>query len=1482
MHPCISNEAFERVASNGVLPNMIVYLMTYYNMSITKGTNIIFFWSAATNFMPILGAFLSDSYFGRFRMIGFGSIASLLGMIILWLTAMVPQVKPPPCNQSNYSCKSPTLPQLALLYSSFSIMSIGAGGIRSCSIAFGADQLDNRDNVKNKRILESFFNWYYTTAALSVLISVTGIVYIQEHMGWKVGFGVPSLLMLLSVLFFFLASPFYVKLKVNKNLVTGFAQVLVVAHKNRHFNLPSHHTSGSFLNKACIIGNPEEDLTPDGSASEPWSLCTVEQVEELKALIKVIPLWSTGIMISVCISQSSFPLLQAYTMDRHITSNFQTPAGSFGMFTIIAFMIWIVLYDGIILPLVEKFTGKPSRLGVKQRMGIGLLLSCISMAVSAIVESVRRRTAIQQGFLDDPLAVVDMSAMWLVLQNCLNGLAEAFNAVAQLEFFYSEFPKSMSSIALSLFALGAAVANLIASLLLSTIDDVTKKGGKESWVSINEAFEKVASFGLQPNMILYLMGDYQMDVRTGTNVLYIWTAATNFTPLLGAFLSDAYFGRFGSIGWGSIFSLLGMILLWLTTMIPQARPPPCNQSTNSCESPSPSQLVLLFSSFGLMSIGAGGIRSSSIAFGADQLDRRDNPENKRVLETFFSWYYVSASLSAVIAITVIVYIQEQMGWAVGFGVPVILMFLSALFFFLASPFYVKLKAKKSLFTGFAQVLVAAYKNRRLTFPPQNSDGWYHHTKGAKLVVPSEKIRFLNKACIIRNPEQDVNPDGSASDPWDLCTVEQVEELKALIKVIPLWSSGIMMFLCMGLTSFPVLQANSMDRHITLNFQIPAGSFGVFTIGTLTIWIAVYDRIILPLVKKVRGKPSCLGVKERMGIGLLLSCMAMALSAIVESVRRRTAIRQGFLDDAKAVVDMSAMWLVPQHCLNGVAEAFNAVGQTEFYYTQLPKSMSSIAAALLGVDQEDTSDFDPTEKSGEDEDLTRTLMPVERVRLRQGGRALNVVIALGSLSSFLGMTLLWLTAMIPEMKPPLCDQSTNICELATPAQLAILFSSFGLMSIGAGCIRPCSIAFGADQLDKKDKPDNEIVLQSFFNWYYASIGISTVLALTIIVYIQDQLGWEVGFGIPAILMVFSALMFLLGSSLYIKVKANKSLFTEFSQVLVVAFKNRSLAFPTNDSDGCYHYSQDSNIVSPTNNLRFLNKACILRNPERDLNPDMSASNPWSLCTVDQVESLKSLLRVIPMWSTGIMILVSMTQTSFSTLQANTMDRHITSMFQIPAGSFAVFTIVTLTIWVAIYDRTIIPLLAKYTGRLNGLSTKLRMGIGLLLSCLAMGIAAIVENIRRRIAIEQGLADNPSTVMNMSAMWLVPQYCLFGLAEAFNAIGQIEFYYSQFPKNMSSIAVALFILGMAVSSLVGSFLVNIVDGVTRTGGRESWLSSNLNKGHLDYYYLLITIWCLINFVYFLGCCWAYGPLENERIKVSNEVKELCNDYKELPSA
>ena len=151
----------------------------------------------------------------------------------------------------------------------------------------------------------------------------------------------------------------------------------------------------------------------------------------------------------------------------------------------------------------------------------------------------------------------------------------------------------------------------------------------------------------------------------------------------------------------------------------------------------------------------------------------------------------------------------------------------------------------------------------------------------------------------------------------------------------------------------------------------------------------------------------------------------------------------------------------------------------------------------------------------------------------------------------------------------------------------------------------------------------------------------------------------------------------------------------------------------------------------------------------------------------------------------------------------------------------------------------------------------MGIGLFFGILDFIASAIIENRRRNRAIREGFADNPNGVVDMSSMWLLVHLSLLGIAEAFNTIGQSEFYYSEFPRTMSSIGSSLYSLGMGVGNLVASLIVSVVDDVSSRGGGGSWVNDNPNKGHYDWYFWVLTVMSGVNFVYYLVCSWAYGP-------------------------
>lgn len=217
----------------------------------------------------------------------------------------------------------------------------------------------------------------------------------------------------------------------------------------------------------------------------------------------------------------------------------------------------------------------------------------------------------------------------------------------------------------------------------------------------------------------------------------------------------------------------------------------------------------------------------------------------------------------------------------------------------------------------------------------------------------------------------------------------------------------------------------------------------------------------------------------------------------------------------------------------------------------------------------------------------------------------------------------------------------------------------------------------------------------------------------------------------------------------------------------------------------------------------------------------------------------------------------------------MDRHITSGFQIPPASFSMFIVIATVLWVAVYNSIFIPLASTIRGKPVRLNPKLRMGIGIFFSFTAMEVSAIVENVRRKRAINAGFLDDPKAVLNMSAMWLVPQNILTGFAEAANAIGQTEFYYTEFPKSMSSIGSSLFFAGMGLASLVASVILSIVDTITSKDGKDSWISDDINRGRYDNYYWLLAGISSLNMIYFMFCSWVYGPCaEDNKGCVENE--------------
>ncbi|QCD78021.1 solute carrier family 15 [Vigna unguiculata] len=456
------------------------------------------------------------------------------------------------------------------------------------------------------------------------------------------------------------------------------------------------------------------------------------------------------------------------------------------------------------------------------------------------------------------------------------------------------------------------------------------------------------------------------------------------------------------------------------------------------------------------------------------------------------------------------------------------------------------------------------------------------------------------------------------------------------------------------------------------------------------------------------------------------------------------------------------------------------------------------------------------------------------------------IAIFSIIYAIGMTLLTLSASVPGIKPT-CHGGEK-CH-ATTLESAICFLALYLIALGTGGIKPCVSSYGADQFDDTDPVEKEHK-SSFFNWFYFSINIGALIASSLLVWIQDNVGWGWGFGIPAVTMAIAVVSFFSGTRLYRNQKPGGSALTRICQVISASTRkyhvqvpsDNSLLYETNDGESAI---KGSRKLDHTNELRFLDKAAVVAQSDKV----RESPNPWRLCTVTQVEELKSVLRLLPVWATGIIFSTVYGQMStLFVLQGQTMNTHVgNSSFKIPPASLSIFDTLSVIFWVPVYDRIIVPVARKFTGHKNGLTQLQRMGVGLFISIFSMVAAAILELIRLKMVRKHNyyqLEEIPMTIF-----WQVPQYFVIGCAEVFYFIGQLEFFYEQAPDAMRSFCSALSLLTVALGQYLSSLLVTIVTKISTRNGSPGWIPDNLNYGHIDYFYWLLTLLSVLNLIAFL---------------------------------
>ncbi|KAG2554899.1 hypothetical protein PVAP13_9KG581700 [Panicum virgatum] len=453
----------------------------------------------------------------------------------------------------------------------------------------------------------------------------------------------------------------------------------------------------------------------------------------------------------------------------------------------------------------------------------------------------------------------------------------------------------------------------------------------------------------------------------------------------------------------------------------------------------------------------------------------------------------------------------------------------------------------------------------------------------------------------------------------------------------------------------------------------------------------------------------------------------------------------------------------------------------------------------------------------------------------------------------GMVLLVLSVSLPALKPRPCH--AGVCPKASALQLGVYFGGLYIVALGNGGTKPNISTIGADQFDEFD-PREKMHKLSFFNWWMFTIFLGILFSSTVLVYLQDNVSWAIGYGIPTLGLLVSIAVFLAGTKLYRHRLPQGSAFTSMGRVLAAALIKWNVPVPTDAKElhelDLEVYTRKRRFrMDSTNSMRFLNKAAV-----KDNKGGGGGGSParWSLCTVTQVEETKQMIKLVPLLVTMFVpcTLIAQTNTLF-VKQGATMNRHMGPRFQIPPASLGAFVTLTMLITVAVYDRVLVRAVRRYTKNPRGITILKRMGIGLFLQVVTMGIASAAESRRLAYARSHGL-DKTGGELGLTIFVLLPQFVLMGLADAFLVVGMIEFFYDQAPESMKSLGTAMSLTAYGIGNILSSFLLSTVTRITGERG-NAWVTNNLNASNLDYYYAFLTVLGGINFLAFLALSGVY---------------------------
>ncbi|KAK3024593.1 hypothetical protein RJ639_044217 [Escallonia herrerae] len=421
--------------------------------------------------------------------------------------------------------------------------------------------------------------------------------------------------------------------------------------------------------------------------------------------------------------------------------------------------------------------------------------------------------------------------------------------------------------------------------------------------------------------------------------------------------------------------------------------------------------------------------------------------------------------------------------------------------------------------------------------------------------------------------------------------------------------------------------------------------------------------------------------------------------------------------------------------------------------------------------------------------------------------------------------------------------------------------------------------------KKTKKNQALVI-----WWSISV-IGSVIGSFALPYLTREMKWSKQLEFTAILMGTSLIPALLVTLFYTPVKARGSPLSHVPRVLLSALLRMNRASKDDDSLACNcktngigHHPRrllmkgiekgDPDHPDPirlTSDLRYANTLSLwceslvpiisaVKIINEDSHPikmrylheaaaveppiDLSAQG-WRLCTVQQVQETKLVLRMVPLTMTLFMYgIVKAVGNTYFIEQGSNMDPTLGTIDKLPIQVFVLMSSATSKVVSKVYDITLGKRIQAANKRVPD---AIKIGFGMAVSIFCCLIAAFVET-KRLAAIKNN--------EHMTVFWLTPQFLLLGAMDGLARDGIEGFFSHQGPPWLKTYAVAFaeFVKGFGTMLSVAFLL--LAKKVSKSKGYEEWFQDSIDTGGLNYFYEALAVLAAINFGFYVFIAWRYS--------------------------